>query len=484
MAIGRSLGLGALNSDDSDGKGTAIPASAIFTHEDIGFWIGLLVTHARNCDQTYIDSMETFHSAVRRHWHRGAFLLMEDWKASDANFDKFIETLIVRRAELPEEADKKTTKAESISIEKPADVSEQLVKALSDIGVTAEIKGLTHGPRITRYQVYLPEINQLDKLKKGLEKLSLILNLQHTIPTLNRGNQAKTISLDVPRPESSWQTKTFSDVFQWVNSPESGDGELVVFPGVDILGNPYCFDLATAPHLLVGGTTGSGKSVCLHSLILSLLIRHTAETLKIALIDPKQVEFSVYQGCDYLYGGDVVTELANISDRIDQLVEEMENRYRLFSNIGVNNITEAKRKGNTLPYIVVFIEELADLILQDDELEQPISRLAQKARAAGIHLVLATQRPDAKTFTGLIRSNIPSRIALTVQKNTESKIILDDTGAEYLLGSGDMLIKAKPGGQPDRVHGVLVGRSDIQNVLKERSTIINNLLNTLSKKQG
>lgn len=148
----------------------------------------------------------------------------------------------------------------------------------------------------------------------------------------------------------------------------------------------------------------------------------------------------------------------------------MEARYQTFMASGVSNIAEARRKGMALPYIVVFIEELADLLFQDKDIEDYIVRLAQKARAAGIHLVLATQRPDAKTFSGLIRSNIPARIALTVQKSTESNIILDETGAEALLGSGDMLVKAKPGGQADRVHGVRAMRSDILMVLKERSS--------------
>lgn len=230
--------------------------------------------------------------------------------------------------------------------EKPLDISAQLVKALNDIGVQAEIKGFIHGPRVTRYKIYLHDINQLDKLRRGLERLSLALNLQHARPTLNHGDEAKTISLDVPRPKSTWQTIPFERLCEWVASTPINDDQLIVFPGVDVLGAPYSFDLAAAPHLLVGGTTGSGKSV---------------------------------------------------------------------------------------------------------------------------HLVLATQRPDSKTFSGLIRSNIPARIALTVQKSTESTIILDEPGAEDLLGAGDMLVKAKPGGQPDRVHGINSSRADRESVLRERA---------------
>lgn len=473
LAIGRSLAQGAFKDENTDAKGLEIPAASLFSQDDIGIWVGLIVTHAQTYGLEAVDSMDTFRAAVRKHWHRGATLLMEDWQASgegNDQYDKFLETLIVRRAELPDVAPKHIVKKdETISSDEPLDVSNKLVKALADIGVLAEIKGFTHGPRVTRYKVYLPDINQLDKLKKGLERLSLVLNLQQAMPSLSRGDEAKTVSLDVPRPKSTWQSIPFEQLRQWAASTVLDDEQLIVFPGVDILGAPYSFDLAAAPHLLVGGTTGSGKSVCLHSLILSLMLRFSSSVLKLALIDPKQVEFSVYQHCDYLYGGEVSTDASSARERIFQLVEEMDSRYKTFATAGVSNIAEARRKGINLPYIAAFIEELADLVLQDRDIENQIVRLAQKARAAGIHLVLATQRPDSKTFSGLIRSNIPARIALTVQKGTESTIILDETGAENLLGAGDMLVKAKPGGLPERVHGVRATRTDIESVLRERS---------------
>lgn len=216
------------------------------------------------------------------------------------------------------------------------------------------------------------------------------------------------------------------------------------------------FDLASAPHLLVAGTTGSGKSVCLHSLVLSLLLRHKPETLQLALIDPKQVEFAPYAKLPkFLHQRSITTEVTDARERLQVLVIEMDARYAQFQRLGVTNLAEARRKGFQAPFIVVFIEEMADLVLQDDDIEPLIVRLAQKARAAGIHLVLATQRPDSETFSGLIRSNIPARIALTVQKGTESTIILDERGAENLLGAGDMLIRL-PGESPLRAHGVYV----------------------------
>lgn len=470
LAIGRSLGLGALTVDGVDAKGLEIPAAVLFTQEDITAWVGLIVAHAKMHGDERLDSMDAFRAAVRKHWHRGATLLMDDWKASNGNYDKFLETLINRRAELPDVASENhgNKKDQTFKAEKPQDNSAQLLKALADIGVAVEIKGLVHGPRVTRYKVFLSDVNQLDKLRRGLERLSLSLNLQGAQPTITHGDEAKTVNLDVPRPQNTWHSVPFSKLREWAASTPIDDEKLIVFPGVDVLGNPYSFDLAAAPHLLVGGTTGSGKSVCLHSLILSMILRLPPNMLQLALIDPKQVEFSAYQESNYLHG-EIATDAATARECILELVVEMEARYQAFKSSGVTNIYEARKKGFALPYIVVFIEELADLLMQDKEIEGHIIRLAQKARAAGIHLVIATQRPDAKTFSGLIRSNIPARIALTVQKSTESNIILDESGAELLLGSGDMLVKAKPGGQADRVHGVRATRADIEAVLRERS---------------
>jgi DNA segregation ATPase FtsK/SpoIIIE, S-DNA-T family len=470
LAIGRSLALGAISDEGIDAKGLEIPASSLFSQDDIGLWVGLIVTHARRHGLDAIDSMDAFRTAVRKHWHRGATLLLQDWQGAGSDFDKFLETLIVRRAELPEDSQQAPTKKSgAMTVDKPTDISGALVKALAEIGVTAEVRGFTHGPRVTRYKVFLSDVNQKPKLERGMDRLSLVLNLQKAKPTLGPGEEAKTISLDVPRPESTWQSVSFARLREWAASMPFDEDKLTVFPGVDVLGVPYSFDLAAAPHLLVGGTTGSGKSVCLHSLILSLILRLPPSHLELALIDPKQVEFSVYEGSDYLYGGNVAVDLATSRERILDLVAEMEARYRHFMSSGVTNIVEAHRRGLSLPYIVVFIEELADLVLQDKDIEEHIVRLAQKARAAGIHLVLATQRPDAKTFSGLIRSNIPARIALTVQRGTESTIILDETGAEDLLGKGDMLVKARPGGEADRVHGVMALRSDQEAVLRERT---------------
>lgn len=466
LAISRSLALGNISDDSVDSKGLEIPASILFTPEDLTAWVGLIVTHARTHQGEAIDSMDAFRSAVRKHWHRGAQLLIQDWDEALGNFDKFLETLIIRRADLPDVASTPLKKGLAVNTEKPQDASALLIRALAEIGVAVEIKGLIHGPRVSRYKVFLPDINQFDKLRKGLERLGLALNLQKSRPVLSTGDEAKTVSLDVPRPQVSWTPVGFGQFRDWVTSSKYSPGSLSVYPGVDLLGNPYSFDLAAAPHLLVGGTTGSGKSVCLHAMILSLIARMAPSALQIALIDPKQVEMAVYRGSPYLYRGEIATTAATAREMLIELVAEMEARYSNFMTAGVSNIDEARKKKIEMPYIVVVIEELADLLIMDKDIEDHIVRLAQKARAAGIHLIIATQRPDAKTFSGLIRSNIPARIALTVQKSTESNIILDETGAEDLLGAGDMLVKSKPGSLCERVHGVRIDRADIETALK------------------
>lgn len=467
LCIGRSLAMGPLPDEGVDAKGLEIPASSLFTQEDIGVWVGMIVTHARMHGAAPIDNMDAFRAAVRGHWHRGAHLLMDDWLSNDKNFDKFLEAMINRRAELPTFAPKRNGKVEDepIKTEKPQDVSAQLVKALADIGVVAEVRGFTHGPRITRYRVFLFDVNHLPRLQKGFERLSLVLGLQGATPKVTPSDEAKTVFLDIPRPRSTWHRVTFTQLREWASSTPPDPAQLLVFPGVDVMGKPYSLNLAnsTSPHLLVGGATGQGKSVCLHALILSLMIRHVPSTMQLALLDPKQVEFAVYEDCKYLWGDGVALGIGAARERLRELEAEMDKRYETFRDIGVTNIIEARAKGVKLPFIVAFIEELADLVIQDRDLEAHIVRLAQLARAAGIHLVLATQRPDAKTFSGLIRSNITARIALKVQRSSESSIILDETGAENLLGEGDMLVKIS--GNPTRVHGVFVQRKDIEGYL-------------------
>jgi len=456
LAIGRSLAMGRLPDTVIDGQGRDIPASSLFTAENIGAWVGLLVTQSLVHGGPVVDSMDSLRLAIRAHWHRGALSLWEDWQANNENYDKFIETLVERRSEMPEFSLRKSAKVRDDvdSEKKPEEASANLVKALNELGIKVQIKDAIHGPRITRYRVLLMNLSDVTKLNRSMPQLALAMNLGKT-PTVANGDEVKIVFIDLPRSKDSWKAIGIERLRAWVRSGSSNPNQLMVYAGVSVTGEDISFDLAKLPHLLVGGTTGSGKSVCLHSLLLSLLLRHTPDTLHLALIDPKRVDFQPYARLSNLYRNEIATEVPAARDMLEDLVAEMEKRYGMFNRLGVSNIGDARRKGQLLPYIVVFIEEMTNLVTQAQDIEPLIARLAEKARAAGIHLVLAAQRPDANTFTGQIRSNVPGRIALMVQKSSESNIILDETGAENLLGQGDMLLKL-PGESLCRVHGVFL----------------------------
>ena len=470
LAIGRSLAMGKLEEDSLDSKGIEVPAQALFTTENIGAWIGLLVAHSIETNSAVITNQEGLRGAIRSHWHRGALELHRDWREAENNYDKFLEILISRRSEMPESAsfnidpNSDANVPEDESNNKIEDESELLVKGLTQLNIKIQIKESIIGPRMTRYRVLLKNLNDSSKLNRNLGELALAMNLGNNLPAVSNGDEAMTVFIDVPRKKSTWQPVPFERLTTFIKQMKHDSTKLNVFLGVSVTGKDISIELTSAPHLLVGGTTGSGKSVCLHSMIVSLLLKHDKETLLIALLDPKRVEFSPYSKLKNLYKGKIATEIGESKEFLNDLVNEMESRYSLLDKLGVSNISDARSKGHQLPFIAVFIEELADLVLQDKSIESLVERLAQKSRAAGIHLVLATQRPDSDTFSGLVRSNIPARIALTVQKGTESKIILDEVGAEHLLGAGDMLIKM-PGELPVRAHGVFVTNNNVKNMV-------------------
>jgi DNA segregation ATPase FtsK/SpoIIIE, S-DNA-T family len=464
LAIGRSLSLGAFNGEVVDAKGLEIPAVSLFTQEDVTVWVGMILTHARS-HGIILDGMDAFRLVLRQHWHRGVGLLIDDWQSSGENYDQFVGTLIKRRADLPDMGTAaRANNTRSGTVVSAEDRSSQLAKALGEIGVSAEVKGVIHGPRLSRYKVALRDVNQLDKVRKGLERLALAMSLRDMMPTLGHGDEAKTVTIDVPRPATSWTTASKIEFLEALSTVSGSRAELMVCPGMTVIGEPVLFDLREAPHLLVGGATGQGKSVCIHAILSSLIVKHTPSTLQLALMDPKRVEFSIYAKSRFLWRDEIAIGPNAAQETLRALVEEMDNRYERMSALGVNNISDLAAKGVPLPFIVACVDELADLIMQDRSVEAEIIRLAQMARAAGIHLILATQRPDAKTFSGLIRSNIPARIALTVQKSSESQIILDESGAEDLLGKGDMIVKLA-GSPCIRAHGYFLSSADVENII-------------------
>lgn len=388
---------------------------------------------------------ENFTRLLQRHIRRGLREFRTSWLESH-DFHEYLSQELFSDVHTAEKADDGMSQT-SIRL------------ALSEIGVSGEIVEQLDGPRLTRFHVRLRDAKDLDVLERGLEKLAFTLGLGEAGVFLVRTQEPKVAALDVPRPPSSWKQATGHDLRQWLALSPS-EWRLPVYLGQDVIGKPFGFDLAATPHLLVGGTTGSGKSVCLHAIILSLLSRLTPDRLNLCLIDPKRVEFAPYRDLPHLYGGEIFTDARDSNEVLKKLVTLMEQRELALAEADARDIDAPAAKSFGWPRILVVVEELADLFMQSGAIEEPLVRLAQKARATGIHLVLATQRPDAQTFSGLLRSNVPSRIALTVQKSAESRIILDENGAEKLLGKGDMLIRLI-GTQTRRVHGVLIDSDEI-----------------------
>ena len=340
-----------------------------------------------------------------------------------------------------------------------AALGDRISAVLSQLGIGAELLEAIEGPRLTRFKLTLEMLDDLDRLRKGVGKIGFALGFGQEAVTLALAPGEQQVFLFVPRPPRQWRAVAWKDVRHILSETVANAMTLPVCLGTDVLGEPYLIDLAEAPHLFVGGTTGSGKSMCLHAILLSLL-ESEGDQLQLLLIDPKAVEFQAYGECSRLREGGVIVSADSALIALEGLVDEMTARQKVLGELDARNISEANERGARLPRIIAVVDELGDLFLTRREIEAPLIRLAQKARSAGIHLVLATQRPEAATFPGLLRSNIPSRIALAVQKSSESRIILDEVGAETLLMRGDMLVRFV-GSQTTRAHGCRVDPADI-----------------------
>jgi S-DNA-T family DNA segregation ATPase FtsK/SpoIIIE len=363
--------------------------------------------------------------------------------------------------------------------------SRMIEKKLKDFGVEVRVVAASPGPVITRYEIEPAtgvKGSQVLNLAKDLARsLSLVsIRVVETIP----GKNYMALELPNAKRQSIRLSEILgSDVYNEAKSM------LTMGLGKDIVGNPVVADLAKMPHVLVAGTTGSGKSVGINAMILSLLYKAEARDVRLLMIDPKMLEMSVYEGIPHLLAP-VVTDMRQAAHGLNWCVGEMEKRYKLMSKLGVRNLAgynakideaasreefiynpfsltpEQPEPLQRLPHIVVVIDELADLMMVvGKKIEELIARLAQKARAAGIHLILATQRPSVDVITGLIKANIPSRIAFSVGSKIDSRTILDQMGAEALLGMGDMLYMASGTGYPVRVHGAFVSDEEVHRVV-------------------
>ncbi len=385
--------------------------------------------------------------------------------------------------------DEPKKKRKVVSDESLEAISRQVELKLADFGIEAEVVAVHPGPVVTRYELQLSpglKVSRVTGLAKDLARsLSTVsVRIVEIIPGKT------TIGLEIPNEER--EIVVLSDVLK-SSQYDADASHLALGLGKDISGQPVVVDLASMPHLLVAGTTGSGKSVAINAMILSLLYKASSSDVRMIMIDPKMLELSVYEGIPHLLAP-VVTDMKHASNALRWCCVEMDRRYRLMSMLGVRNIGGYNRKVSAaaddgapirdplfrlegtdgeapvltkLPYIVVVVDELADMMmLTGKKVEQLIARLAQKARAAGIHLILATQRPSVDVITGLIKANIPSRIAFQVSSKVDSRTILDQMGAEHLLGHGDMLYLGPGVATPSRVHGAFVADHEVHKVVK------------------
>ncbi|APR05727.1 DNA translocase FtsK [Thauera chlorobenzoica] len=387
--------------------------------------------------------------------------------------------------------DPASTTAEPPSPEALEFTSRVIENKLADFGVEVKVLAAYPGPVITRYEVEPAtgvKGSQVVNLAKDLARaLSLVsIRVVETVPGKS------CMALELPNPKR--QMVRLSEI---VGSKAYNDmhSPLTVVLGKDIGGQPVVADLAKMPHLLVAGTTGSGKSVGINAMILSLLYKSEPERVRLIMIDPKMLELSIYEGIPHLLAP-VVTDMKHAANALNWCVAEMDKRYKLMAAVGVRNlagfnkaVSEARKAEapltnpfsispenpeplEPLPYVVVVVDELADMMMVvGKKVEELIARLAQKARAAGIHLILATQRPSVDVITGLIKANVPTRIAFQVSSKIDSRTILDQMGAETLLGMGDMLYLAPGTGLPVRVHGAFVADDEVHKVVEHLKKI-------------
>ena len=350
--------------------------------------------------------------------------------------------------------------------ETAARVAELLVQTLAHFGVEATVIGQISGPRVTRYELQLAPGTKVAKVAALKDDLSYALaTTEIRILAPIPGKQAVGVEL----PNLSPNLVTLGDIFEPLPATAS---PVAVWLGKDISGAAVWTDLARMPHLLIAGTTGSGKSGCLNTLLTSVLLRATPDDVRLILIDPKRIELSHFESVPHLLTP-VVSSPKEASAVLANCLAEMERRYERLSSVRARNINEANRafrqRGEpTLPYVLVVIDELADLMMVAPQaVEDAVIRLAQKSRAVGIHLVLATQRPSVDVITGMIKANVPSRIAFAVSSQTDSRVILDSGGAESLLGQGDMLFKPLGTSRLQRVQGAYVSEEEIALVVEQ-----------------
>lgn len=353
--------------------------------------------------------------------------------------------------------------------------TKKLERVFNDFGMVAKVIEIHVGPAVTQYEMELQRGTKVNKVLSISREIALELSAKEVrIEAPIPGKS--TVGIEIPN-QTIIPVSMREIMEDLERNPKYKDSKLAAPLGRDIMGNVKCVEINKTPHMLVAGATGSGKSVCINNIILSVIMRSTPDEVKMALIDPKKVEFNAYEGIPHLLMP-VVTDPKKASAALQKIVVEMDDRYETFKNSGTKNIStyneyiekQLKKNPNCglkkMPFILVIIDELADLMLvAAKEVEDSIMRITQLARAAGIHLIVATQRPSTDVITGVVKSNIPTRISFAVSSSIDSRTILDMTGAEKLLGKGDMLYKPMDDNTPTRVQGSFVSDDEIQRVV-------------------
>ena len=361
-------------------------------------------------------------------------------------------------------ADEKNTASANPNVEL-REKAATLEQALRSFGIEAQVENITYGPAITRFELTLAtgiKVNRVLSLQDDIQMAMAAYSVRIEAPIPGK----RAIGIEIPNDKTqAVHLRGLLEDQKFRNSTP-----LTVALGRDIPGKPIYCDLAKMPHLLIAGQTGSGKSVCINTILCSILCKSTPDDVRLIMVDPKVVELSVYNGIPHLIMP-VVTDARKVSNLLKWAVVEMERRYRLFSESSVRNLEGyneyLKYNGEkALPLILIIIDELADLMsVVGKDVETQISRLAAKARAAGIHLIIATQRPSVDVITGVIKANLPSRIAFSVASSVDSRTILDQVGAEKLLGRGDMLYYPSTANKPIRGQGAFVSDSEVETIV-------------------
>lgn len=429
-------------------KGIEIPSFETCFQDYSRLWLVLLSDVLFRHNPHKAVTKDELYTLIASLWHTGAVELDKFWKGCKRfKPDSDLEARQAFLNELTDLAVKNTGKgavlSDGLSEDEviPSEHQEQRLRgAFQRLNIPlVELKFTHHGVRYDIYRLRLAKYVNLDKYHQGLcSELGIKSNALHIVPCYN--NESHAYDVKLLRPENQWQKLGAQKFAEAMNSYQQ-DFILPVCLGIDEYGKADFGDLAVAPHILIGGTTGSGKSVLLRTLLRSLFdLCKGQDKLEVAILDPKKVDYTVFENEEDLWDGRILDDYEEMYEFLLESVAESEQRYTLMKQHGVQKLSQLPE--NIRPrYRVIVIDELANLKKQHDGIEKQLIMLAEKARASGIHLIVATQRPDAKILDGQLRSNLPVRIALSVQKSTESTIILDETGAEDLLGKGDHLVK-------------------------------------------